>query len=623
MVEALVVLTTKQIYEPIGGLIISALIAAIPLYILFYMLAVARTKAHYAAGAALLSAMLVAALFYKMPLGNNVSAALNGFAFGLWPIFWVVLTAVFLHNLVIESGAFETVRRSLAGLTADRRLQTLLIAFAFGALIEGIAGFGAPVAITAAMMATLGFEPVYAAVLALLANTSPVAYGSIGIPVITLGNLVAPILGIKDPQVVISALSSMVGRQLPFFSLIVPGFLIVVLAGWRGMWEVFPAVAVCGVSFAITQAVVSNVIGPELTDVLAALVALACLGILLRFWRPKTVWRFKHEAASPVTARGPGAMAARLRPWDVIRAWFPYVILVLVIVLGRIDTVVRPIARQLASDPKHPYVLPDWINVTKWFNSGNVAAYKATKPWFSIDWIQISGKKLSFPFWQFPWPGLHNEMVRQSPIVPTPAKYGALFNLDFLATAGTLVLIAALLSGIWLGVGPIRQARVFGRTCVQMRWAALTVASILGIAFVMNYSGMTSTLGLAFANTGFLFPFFSAFIGMLGVFLSGSDTSSNTLFGPMQAITAQQLSSHGTNVSPILTAATNSSGGVMGKMISPQNLSVGAAAIGKVGEEGNIFRRTLGHALLLTTAMGVLAMLQAYVFPGIVPTVGK
>ncbi len=618
MIEAAIFLVTKQVYEPVGGLFVSALIAAIPLYFLFFMLAVLRTKAHYAAVAALLSAMLVAAFVYGIPGRITIIAALNGLAFGLWPIFWVVLTAVFLHNLVIESGAFETVRKSLAGLTADRRIQTLLIAFAFGALIEGIAGFGAPVAITAAMMATLGFEPIFAAVLALLANTSPVAYGSIGIPVITLGGLVAPLLG-TDAATATLRLSQMVGRQLPFFSIIVPAFLIIILAGWRRMWEVLPAVAVCGISFALTQVTVSNLVGPELTDVLSALVALACLGILLRFWRPATIWRFKHEAetvaAPPTAARAVGAMQARLRAGDVVRAWVPYVILVIVIILGRIDNLVRPIAIKVGADPKS--VLPDWINVSKWLNGGNPAAvFKDVRPWFTIDWINIGGKKLTFPFWQFPWPGLHNSVLREPPIVPKEAAYAATFNLDFLATAGTLVLIAAILSGIWLGLGPVRQLRVFGRTCYQMRWAAFTVACILGIAFVMNYSGMTSTLGLAFAKTGFLFPFFSAFIGMLGVFLSGSDTSSNTLFGPMQAITAQQ-----TGLSPILTAGTNSSGGVMGKMISPQNLSVGAAAIDRVGEEGNIFRRTLGYALILTAAMGLLAMLQAYVFPAMVPTV--
>ena len=495
----------------------------------------------------------------------------------------------------------------------------MLIAFAFGALIEGIAGFGAPVAITAAMMATLGFEPIFAAVLALLANTSPVAYGSIGIPVTTLGGLIAPLLG-TDAATATLRLSQMVGRQLPFFSIIVPAFLIVILAGWRRMWEVLPAVAVCGISFAVTQVTVSNLVGPELTDVLSSLVALACLGILLRFWRPAAIWRFKHEAAeppAPAPARAVGAMPARLRGGEVLRAWFPYVILVIVIILARIDNLVKPLATKFSADPKHPFVLPDWINLTKWLNAGNPApAFKGVNPWFTIDAIKIGGSKFTFPFWQFPWPGLHNQMLREPPIVPKETAYAAPFNLDFLFTAGTVVLIAAILSGIWLGLSPGRQLRVFGRTCYQMRWAAFTVACILGIAFVMNYSGMTSTLGLAFAKTGFLFPFFSAFIGALGVFLSGSDTSSNTLFGPMQAITAQQ-----TGLSPILTAGTNSSGGVMGKMISPQNLAVGAAAIDRVGEEGNIFRRTLGYALILTTAMGILAMLQAYVFQPMVPTI--
>lgn len=489
MVGAAIFLATKQVYEPVGGLFISALIAAIPLYILFFMLAVLRTKAHHAAVAALVAAMVVGAFVWGMPGKVTISAAADGLAFGLWPIFWVVLTAVFLHNLVIESGAFENVRKSLAGLTADRRIQTLLIAFAFGALIEGIAGFGAPVAITAAMMATLGFEPIFAAVLALLANTSPVAYGSIGIPVTTLGGLIAPLLG-TDAATATLRLSQMVGRQLPFFSIIVPAFLIVILAGWRRMWEVLPAVAVCGISFAVTQVTVSNLVGPELTDVLSSLVALACLGILLRFWRPAAIWRFKHEAAeppAPAPARAVGAMPARLRGGEVLRAWFPYVILVIVIILARIDNLVKPLATKFAADPKHPFVLPDWINLTKWLNAGNPApAFKGVNPWFTIDAIKIGGSKFTFPFWQFPWPGLHNQMLREPPIVPKETAYAAPFNLDFLFTAGTVVLIAAILSGIWLGLSPGRQLRVFGRTCYQMRWAAFTVACILGIAFVMN-----------------------------------------------------------------------------------------------------------------------------------------
>jgi L-lactate permease len=610
--ESAALLATKQVYDPVGSNIyLSAIVAVIPLAVLFVLLGVVRLRAHWSAILALLSAMILAYLVWGMPAKPTLGATTFGLAFGLWPISWIVLNAIFLHNITIEAGAFDTFRHSLATLTEDRRVQALIVAFSFGALIEGIAGFGAPVAITAAMMASLGFDPLYAAVLALLANTAPVAYGSIGIPIVTLGNLVAPIIGPGwNKSGVILGLSQMVGRQLPVFSIIIPAYLISVMAGFRKMWAILPAVATCGISFAVVQFAVSNVVGPELTDVLAALVSLLCLFVLLRFWKPAEIWRFPNErAGAPKLAtvpgrRGPGAMA---RPrMGVLRAWSPYLILVVVILVAKLDNVVFGLTKHHLSG----------FNPT-FFLSGLDTTPAVPKP-YAFWPMKGVNTQFTFPTWGIKWPGLHNVMLRQPPIVSKAAPYSAIFTWDFLAAAGSVVLVAAIIAALVLGVGPARMVRVYGRTLRQMAFPFVTIACILGIANVMNYSGMTSTLALLFAKTGYFFPFFAAFVGWLGVFLSGSDTASNTLFGPMQVITAQQL-----HLPPVLTAATNSSGGVMGKMISPQNLSVGAAAIDRVGEEGNILRRTLGHSLILAAGIGIIAMLEAYVFTGLIPTAFK
>ncbi len=555
------------------------------------MLGVFRTSAHWAALGGLVASLLVAVLFYGMPAGLALSAGLNGAIFGLWPIVWIVINALFLHNLTVETGRFDIVRESLASLTTDRRIQALIIAFAFGALLEGIAGFGAPVAITAAIMASLGFNPLYAASIALLANTAPVAFGSLGVPVTTLGGLVAPIVGNDDTGAVTNALSAMIGRQLPLFSIIIPGFMIFVMAGWRGMTQVMPAVLTAGISFAVTQFITANFLGPILVDVLSALVCLAALVGLLRIWQPRTAWRFEDEpeeegesreapaGGRPATGPASGFAAGGASfggGGSSFQAFLPYIILVVVVIIAKIGTISKSI--------------PDWLNVT-------ALLQKATIP--------------------IEWPGLHNLVIRVSPIVPSETPYPAVYSWDILNAAGTVVLFAAILAGFVMGASPGTQLRVYGRTLRQLALAILTIAMILALAYVMNYSGATSTLGLAFAGTGLLFPFFSAFIGWLGVVLSGSDTSSNSLFGPMQTITAQQL-----GVEPALAGATNSSGGVMGKMISPQNLTVGASAIGQVGREPDIFRMTLKWSLILTVAMGILAMIQAYVLPFIIPPLG-
>ena len=639
-------LAFHQTYQPVlDSILLSALVAGLPLYVLFVMLAVLRLPAWICALTSMLSAAVLGWIVWGMPFGITAGAATEGMAFGLWPISWIVLNAVFFHNLTVASGDFDVIKRSLTRLTTDRRLQALLIAFSFGALLEGIAGFGAPVAISASILASLGFEPVTAAVLSLLANTAPVAFGSIGIPVVTLGGLVAPILH-KDVTTTTLALSAMVGRQLPLFSIIVPAYLIVVLAGWRRMREVLPAVAVCGISFAVVQFLVSNFVGPELTDIIAALVSMGCLAALLRVWRPKEVWLFDHETVAstggpagdttPRRIRGgsglPGAAALEsTSPFDatidppgrVVRAYLMYVVLVVVILVGQMGNLPWWSGHPVG-DPKSALGTP--ANVTADLKCGTPLFKLCLEPWFGPTAAK-DRQAFKFPDWNFYWPGTYelnakgapvSAVFREKPIVAKSTAYQNPFNWDFLAAAGSLVLYASIVAFLLMRLmgRRVNFVVVYGRTLRQLALPIVTIAFILGIAYVMNYSGMTSSLAIALSKTGVIFPFVAAFLGWLGVFLTGSDTSSNTLFGPLQAQTAQQLG----NVSPILTAGTNSSGGVMGKMISPQNMSVGAAGVNKVGSEGEIFRRVIRYSLILTTAVGVLAMIEAYVVPAIIPS---
>jgi L-lactate permease len=633
-----ILLVFHQQYQPVlDSILLSALVAGLPLYILFVLLAILRLPAWICALAAMLTAALLAWIVWGMPFGVTVGTATEGMAFGLWPISWIVLNAVFFHNLTVASGDFDVIKRSLTRLTTDRRLQTLLVAFSFGALLEGIAGFGAPVAITASILASLGFEPVSAAVLALLANTAPVAFGSIGIPIVTLGGLVAPILGHKDPTSTTLALSAMVGRQLPLFSILIPAYLIVVLAGWKRMREILPAVAVTGVSFSIVQFLVSNFIGPELTDILAALVSMGCLALLLRYWKPAEVWRFAHETATPVAPRrvvgasGSPATAAELggsafdivdKPGRILRAYSMYIVLVVVILVGQMGNLPF-FAGHPVGDKKTALATP--YNITADLKCGTPGFALCPKPWIGPDPAK-DRQSFKFPDWNFYWPGTYeitkgqpvSVIYREKPIVAKSTAYALTFDWNFLAAAGSLVLYAGLIAFLLMRIFGSRVSflAVYRRTIRQLALPIATIALILAIAQLMNYSGMTSSMAIALSKTGVIFPFVAAFLGWLGVFLTGSDTSSNTLFGPLQAQTAQQLH----NVSPILTAGTNSSGGVMGKMISPQNLSVGAAGVNKVGAEGEIFRRVIGYSLILTSAVGVVAMIEAYVIPGIVPT---
>jgi lactate permease len=636
-----ILLSFNQSYEPVGGnILLSALVAGLPLYVLFIMLAVLRIPAWICAISAMLTAFVLGWLVWGMPFGITLGTATEGMAFGLWPISWIVLNAVFFHNLTVASGDFDVIKRALTRLTEDRRLQALLIAFSFGALLEGIAGFGAPVAITASILASLGFEPVTAAVLALLANTAPVAFGSIGIPVVTLGALVAPILH-KDVTATTLALSAMVGRQLPLFSVLIPGYLIVVLAGWRRMREILPAVLVTGISFAVVQFLVSNFVGPELTDIVAALVSMGCLALLLRFWRPAQVWQFAHETVA-VTPRpiseATGLPAAAVMtpssvdsksvdskvdsPGRVVRAFSMYLILTVVILVGQMGNLPF-FSGHPVNDPKTALATP--ANITADLKCGTPGFKLCPQPWFGPDPAK-DRQAFKFPDWNFYWPGTYeikggkpaSLIFREPPIATPAAEYPLTFDWNFLAAAGSLVLYAGLIAFLFMRLrgATVNFLTVYGQTLRQLALPIVTIAFILAIAQLMNYSGMTSSMAIALSKTGFIFPFVAAFLGWLGVFLTGSDTSSNTLFGPLQAQTAQQLG----NVSPILTAGTNSSGGVMGKMISPQNLSVGAAGVNKVGAEGAIFRRVIGYSLILTSLVGIVAMIEAYVIPGIIPS---
>ncbi len=638
-----VLLAFHQVYQPVvDSILLSALVAGLPLYVLFVLLAILRLPAWICALAAMLTAFVLGWLVWGMPFGISVGTATEGMAFGLWPISWIVLNAVFFHNLTVASGDFDVIKRSLTRLTTDRRLQVLLVAFSFGALLEGIAGFGAPVAITASILASLGFEPVTAAVLALLANTAPVAFGSIGIPVVTLGGLVAPIIGHPVTNTTL-ALSAMVGRQLPLFSILIPAYLIVVLAGFRRMTEILPAVLVTGVSFAVVQFLVSNFVGPELTDIIAALVSMGCLALLLRVWRPRDTWQFEGEPATAVPsaeprrvmggsdlpARGvadtPHTRASRDvidSPSRIARAYAMYLVLVIVILIGQMGN--------LPWWSGHPVgdvktALPAPANITADLKCGTPAFALCKLPWIGPDPAK-DRQAFKFPDWNFLWPGTYDIQKgqpvslinREKPIVSKSTPYPLAFDWNFLAAAGSLVLYACIVAFLLMLLAGARLNffTVYARTIRQLALPIATIALILAIAQLMNYSGMTASMAIALSKTGFIFPFVAAFLGWLGVFLTGSDTSSNTLFGPLQAQTAQQLG----NVSPILTAGTNSSGGVMGKMISPQNLSVGAAGVNKVGAEGDIFRRVIGYSLILTSAVGIVAMIEAYVIPGIVPT---
>ena len=530
----------QQNYYPHGQTAaVSAMIAALPIFVLLLLLGIARKPAWLASLFGLAAALAVAIAWYGMPLLLVVNAALYGSAFGLFPITWIVYWAIMLYRVTIESGKFEIIKDYIGGLTPDHRIQALLVAFAFGAFLEGAAGFGAPVAVASAMLTGLGFSPFYAAGICLLANTAPVAFGSVGIPIITLHGTT----GLS-----IAALSSNVGRLCAPISLFIPAYLIFVLSGWRGLKGVLPAAATCGLTFAAAQILVSNLLGPYLTDIVASLSALVALMALMRFWRPAA------EGSSPITERFKQHTASQ-----VAQAWMPYGFLVLFVLLWGVG----PIKAFLDT---------------------------ATKT--------------------FHWPGLDNLVIRTRPVAAN-LPYSALYTFNFLSTSGTACMFAVFAACLALRTSLPTIGRMFGTTTRQLATPTLTIAAVLAMAFVMNYSGATTTLGLTFAATGSLFPFFSPLLGWLGVFLTGSDTAANALFGNLQVVTANAL-----HFKPTLMAASNSSGGVMGKMISLQSIAVAAAATGmKSTDESRLFRFTLRHSVLLVCMVGLVGLFYTYVMP--------
>jgi lactate permease len=543
----------QQTYDPLGSMLLSTLVAAIPVAVMLIGLGFLHLKAHIAAAAGLASALLIAIFAYGMPAEMAGKAAFLGGLTGLLPIGWIVLNIIFLHQLTEQNGSFKILQDSIAGITEDRRLQLLLIAFAFGAFFEGAAGFGTPVAVTAAILIGLGFSPLAASGLSLIANTAPVAYGALGTPIITLA---------KVHNYDVMAVSAMVGRQLPFFSVLVPFWLIWAFAGRKGMLQIWPAILVAGVTFAIPQFIVSNFFGPELVDVIAAMCSMISLVLFMKVWQPAEIWRTTslrgHEEdggkAAPVTA------IARHATGDVVRAWMPWFILtVFVFIWG--------------------------LPVVKAYFNGIYA------PKFPID-------------------GLHKLIEKVPPVVPTPTKEGAEYVFGLLSATGTGIFVAAIVGGLAMKYNPLTLLRTYGKTIWLVRYSLITIVLMLALGTLTRYSGLDTTLGLAFASTGVLYPFFGTLMGWLGVALTGSDTASNVLFGGMQKVAAEQL-----GLSPNLMGAANSAGGVMGKMVDAQSIVVASTATRWFNHEGDILRYVFFHSIALACLVGIFVTLQAYVWP--------
>jgi lactate permease len=578
-----------QIYDPFGHWWLSTLVAGLPIIVLFSLLAGFKVKPHWCAIAGALTAMAVAILFFKMPLTLAVISFGYGVAFGLLKIAWIVLAAVYLYDISVETGQFEIMKESIAGITADRRLQVLLVAFCFGAFIEGAAGFGAPVAIAGAFMIGLGFRPFHAAALNLIANTAPVAWGAIGTPVHTL----AAVTSLPE-----SDLNAMIGRILPLTAVIVPFWLVRTMVGWQETFEVFPAILVVGFSFALTQFFWSNYVDSNLVDIMGGVVSIIAVVVFLRFWKPKKIWRFDYDKnASPlppptaeIADQFGGEWSAekfdgyvKVRPYtagQVLRAWMPFAILSVFVLLWGLPSI-------------------------------KLAMNRATTPAFRV--VLVDGKpRPGPPGWDVPY--LHGAIYRAAPVVSKPTAEPARYDFNWLSATGTGCFFAAIVSGLLLGLGPVRLRRVFWRTLVRMRLAMIAISFMLGLGYVTRYSGLDAVLGLAFTRTGWLYPFFGTFLGWLGVALTGSDTSSNALFGSLQRITSQQL-----GIDPVLMCAANSAGGVMGKMVDAQSITIATAATEQVGNEGIIFRFVVWHSVALGAIVGIIVMLYAYVFRAAVP----
>ena len=578
-----------QIYDPLGHWWLSTLVAALPIIVLFGLLAGLKVKPHWCAIAGASTAVAVAIVFFKMPAALAAMSFAYGVAFGVLKIAWIVLAAVYLYDISVETGQFEIMKESIAGITADRRLQVLLVAFCFGAFIEGAAGFGAPVAIAGAFMIGLGFKPFHAAALNLIANTAPVAWGAIGTPVHALAAVTAL------PE---SDLNAMIGRILPFTAVIVPFWLVKTMVSWRETFEVFPAILVVGVSFSLTQFFWSNYVDSNLVDIMGGVVSIVALIIFLRFWKPKKIWRFDYDhkpvAVSASTAKITddvgGEWSAKefdglvkVRSYtagQILKAWTPFAILSLVVLLWGLPSI--KLAMNTATTPAFRVMLPN----------GKV--------------------RPGPPGWDVPY--LHNAISRAVPIVAKPTPEAARYDFNWLSATGTACFFAAIVSGLLLGQEPLKLMKVFWRTLVRMRLAMVAISFMLGLGYVTRYSGLDAVLGLAFTRTGWLYPFFGTFLGWLGVALTGSDTSSNALFGSLQRITSQQL-----GIDPILMCAANSAGGVMGKMVDAQSITIATAATEQVGNEGIIFRFVAWHSVALCSIVGIIVMLYAYVFRAAVP----
>ena len=572
----------QQIYDPFGNPILSTLMAAVPVVVMLAALAFFHVKAHLAALLALASALLISIFAFDMPAGMAGSAALFGAANGLLPIGWIVLNIIFLHRLTTENGSFKVLQDSLARITDDRRLQLLLIAFCFGAFFEGAAGFGTPVAVTGAILIGLGFSPLAASGLALIANTAPVAFGALGTPIITL----AKVTGLDEME-----LSMMVGRQLPFFSVLVPFWLIWAFAGWRKMLEVWPAILVAGVSFAIPQFLVSNYHGPMLVDVIAALISMACLTLFLKVWKPATIHtsaalsgRVDNSKVDEETVTASAAFSDQARP-AVMRAWMPWIILtVFVFAWGTqgfknmFDTrpVIDPVTQSAKLDPQG-------------------------KPMREAN--PIFAPAVTFT-------GLHLQIEKVPPVVAAPKAEEAIYKFTWLTATGSGILLAAIVGGLLMGYSIPQLIKQYLRTLWVVRFSLITIAAMLALGFLTRYSGLDATMGLAFAATGIFYPMFGTLLGWLGVALTGSDTASNVLFGGLQRVTSEQL-----GISPVLMAAANSSGGVMGKMVDAQSIVVASTATRWYGHEGEILRYVFFHSIVLAILVGGLVTLQAYVAP--------
>ncbi|HLJ28861.1 MAG TPA: L-lactate permease [Candidatus Angelobacter sp.] len=554
-----------QVYDPLGHWWLSTLVAALPIVVLLGLLAGFRVRPHLAAIAGAVTALLVSVLVFGMPWQLSAMSFVYGLSFGLLKIVWIVVAAVYLYELTVHTGHFEIMKESLAGYTSDRRMQLLLVAFCFGAFLEGCAGFSTPVAICSAFMVGLGFSPFHAAVLNLIANTSPVAWGAIGTPVHTL----AGVSGLPEGD-----LNAMIGRILPITCVIVPFWLVKAMVSWKETFEVTPAILVVGCSFGAMQFSWSNIVrDSNLVDIMAGTFSLLVTVIFLKFWKPKNVWRFPHEQGATITRHS-------YTGGQIAKAWMPFAVLSVIVFLWG-----YPPVKAFLNNHTTP-AFATWNDTTK-------------------KWVPQGG-------WDFPV--VHRAISRDQPVVAKPTPEPAKYDFNWLTATGTACFLAAILSGLLLGV-PIKEMfQVFGRTLHKLRFAIIAIGCMLGLGYLTRYSGMDAVLGLAFTRTGWLFPIFGTYLGWLGVALTGSDTSSNALFGSLQNITSKAL-----GINPVLMCAANSAGGVMGKMIDAQSITVATAATDTVGTEGAIFRKVFWHSVALALIVGIIVMLYARIFQSVVP----